>query len=282
MNIISMNGIEVSSVLHNNSNSNREDLAKKQLHERFQSDRKDLLTWASIPAVGHWSGIPIFSEWCKYHSKIGGAEGISLKIQNTLLDKDNDGNISEEEIKESEEKRNETVNQALSLLTTAGVVGALLASIMTPLVLSPLSSSSESEQYFQPKVLERLSFVYRIFLTLSLVLSFMLIWQSSRKYLHLSFWMPNLDMKTWYLSEVSLLPIIILQIWCIISALIALPFGVTVLVSPSNGLMIFIVELVFITLSVVDDFFLFGKGDSFVIKGMHNYTRTVVFNVEGK
>ena len=136
-------GIRVSSVLHKNNNkkdvlhdnNNKRDI-KKRLFERFKSDRKVLETWASIPQENnHWTRMPLFSEFIAYSVKIGGAEGISLKLQNILLDIDNDGNITEEELKHSEEKRNETVNQALSLLTTAGVVGALLASIMTPLVL---------------------------------------------------------------------------------------------------------------------------------------------------
>lgn len=275
---ISMSGIEVTSVLHNNDSNHS--IVKKQLHERFQSDRKDLLTWVSIPAVNHWSGIPFLSEWIQYHEKIGGAENISLKIQNTLLDKDNDGNITEEEIKQSEENRKETVNQALSLLTTAGVIGALLASILTPLVLSPISPASESEQYFHPKTLQGLSIVYRILLTLSQAFSFLLIWQSSRKFLQLSFWMPNLDMKTWYLSEMSLVPIIQQQAMCIIFALLALPFGVAVLVSPVNGLIVLVVELViFISVALNDNF---GKGDFYVVKAMHNYTRSVVFNIENK
>lgn len=279
---ISVNGIEVSSVLHNDVNDsshfNRKDEVKKQLHERFRSDRKDLSTWANIPIVGHWSLIDSFSEWHQYHLKIGGAETISLKIQNALLDKDNDGNISEEEIKQSEEQRTETVNQALSLLTTAGVVGALLASIMTPLLLSPVIPSSESEEYFEPKTLKGFSFLYRILLTLSLGFSFMLIGQSSRKYLQLSFWMPNLEMKTWYLSEVSLIPIIRQQKQAIFFAMFALPFGVAVLVTPVNGLIVLVVVLYISISAWIDDSF--GKGDLFVIKAMHNYTRSAVLNMK--
>ena len=153
---------------------------------------------------------------------------------------------------------------------------------MTPLILSPISYSSESEEYFidKPKTLEGLAFMYRIFLSLSLTCSFVLIWQSSRKYLQLSFWMPNLDMKTWYLSEISLLPIIILQMWCIIFALLALPFGVTVFVSPANGLIVLIIELISVILEIFDN--IFGKGDLFIIKAMHNYTRNVIFKKERK
>jgi hypothetical protein len=92
--------------------------------------------------------------------------------------------------------------------------------------------------------------------------------------------MPNLDMKTWYLSEISLLPIIILQMWCIIFALLALPFGVTVFVSPANGLIVLIIELISVILEIFDN--IFGKGDLFIIKAMHNYTRNVIFKKERK
>jgi len=153
---------------------------------------------------------------------------------------------------------------------------------MTPLLLSPISYSPESEEYFinKSKTLEGLAFTYRIFLSLSLTFSFLLIWQSSRKYLQLSFWMPNLDMKTWYLSEVSLVPIIVIQMWCIIFALLALPFGVTVFVSPANGLIVLIIELISVILEIFDN--IFGKGDLFIVKAMHNYTRNVIFKKERK
>ena len=50
--------IEVSSILHNNNNnSNNKEKVKKDLHERFISDHKQLKEWADIsPLNDHWTG----------------------------------------------------------------------------------------------------------------------------------------------------------------------------------------------------------------------------------
>lgn len=265
--------VEIPSILHKN------DSVKDHIKSKFYLDRQDLKKWANInPDKKHWTGFDAYSDWFTFHDKLGGAEAISLKIQNTLLDKDHNGQISEEEIKNGEEIRKNTVDQALSLLTTAGVVGALLASIITPLVYSPLIISDLSEEYFHPSTVEAFSVLYRIFISFSLVLSFVLIWQSTRKFLQLSFWMPNLDMKSWYLSEVSMLPIIITQMWTIIFAVLAAPFGVAILVSPSSGLILLIA--IGLCISLIQWENRFGKGNVFIVKAMHNFTRTVVFNMK--
>jgi len=192
-----------------------------------------------------------------------------------LLDIDGDGLLSHEEIEASEERQTETVNNALSLLTTSGVIGALFISVLLPLCLtSPLSISEESIKFFSESSLDNLSCIYSGMIYISLCFSFLSVFYSSRVYLQLSFWMPNLEMKIWFLSEISMVPPVVMTMATVLFSTLAVPIGVTVTAGPKRGL---IALLPFVSggvcLLINANF---GEGDVFVMRQLHKYTATVV------
>jgi hypothetical protein len=189
-------------------------------------------------------------KWWDNHNKIGGFEMISFKIQNIALDTNHDGVIDSDELEESKENRTKLIEQCLSQLLNYGVIGGLAVSVLYAVSLNSLTPSESTLYYLNHPTILAFYYIFYTCLYYSMTLSFLLIYKSSRAYLQLSLWMPTLDMKHWYISEISMKPFIFTTIRIIEGLAVSIPFGATVSISPAAGviavsfLLMFYVEMI--------------------------------------
>jgi hypothetical protein len=181
--------------------------------------------------------------WIYAIVKLGGMGEISLKLKNVSMDLDNDGVVTEDEFENNMDLQKELIENSLTLLGTLGVVGALIFSVLYSTVLSPLIASEESSNYFSEYQITAFSYVYYICVYLALTRSFTTIFQSVILYLKLSTWMPNVEMKMWFIARKSLTPVVNNAMFCLISSSIAIPFGIAVNVSPGAALIALVLEV---------------------------------------
>ena len=224
----------------------RFEAVRKILNETILRDRAQLLEWAKMPSMQKFWVFP-YGEAMSHHFKIGGAEAISLKLQHVLLDLDGDGNLSDDEIIQSIEEQKKNVDQALNLLINCGVVAALIFSVLYNTVLSPLSASDTSIEFFGDEGITALEVLYEISVISALGFSICNIYCSVRYYLYLSVWMPTIDMQAWFLSERSTVPITFQVNISIILTSIAVIFGIAVNNNPRSGfiaLLVFVIVLI--------------------------------------
>jgi hypothetical protein len=217
---------------------------------------RELLHWTSIDKTpiesmkdlkfsfrnGNFTYYLYGEEWWDNHVEIGGLEMISFKIQNISLDANNDGTIDRKELEEAKENRTKVIEQCLSQMLNYGVIGGLAVSVLYAVSLNSLTPSESTLYYLNRPTILVFYYIYYTFLYFSMMQSFLLIYKSSRAYLQLSIWMPTLDMKHWYISEISMTPLIYTTIYTIQAVAVSIPFGATVSISPAAG----IIALVFL------------------------------------
>ena len=161
--------------------------------------RKDLITWCSIP----WEDPPFkysifgvhFSDAWTYMVLLGGVEKVSVMVNEIQLDKDGDGNLSKDELLMQEEYCLRLIEQSLNFLVNAGVVGALLMSIIFPISLTALPYGEKSLTFFGNQALLGFVSTYYVFLYSSLFFSIWITFMTLHYYLHITLWMPTLEMK---------------------------------------------------------------------------------------
>eukprot|EP01038_Epipyxis_sp_PR26KG_P011808 gene11808-15802_t len=205
--------------------------AMQMLLKKISEDQDLLLNWVSGP-----NSKDDFKRFIQQVKSLGGAEGISYKLHNVMMDTDLDGIVTPEELEASKEKREAKVNDTLNLLINIGVVSGLIVSVLYSVVLSPLIASSESESFFGHDFIQFFSYMFYAAIYTSLAISLALIWKSVRFYIAISVWMEDIDMKTWFLNSVSMVPMITASSVSVSMLAVAFPFGVLVNVSPGAGL----------------------------------------------
>lgn len=103
------------------------------------------------------------------------------------------------------------IEQSLNFLINSGVVGALLLSVLFPIALTPIPTSDESLEFFGEAAVDGLNYTYFSFLYTSLFFSVWITFMTLHYYLHLTMWMPTLEMKmckfdmTYFLRERNLI-----------------------------------------------------------------------------
>jgi hypothetical protein len=219
-----------------------------KLTSRIIKDRYDLIEWTKKPFNNNtpklifspnlW-GITYYAigeEWFDYHNTIGGLEKISFKIQNVEMDLNNNGIIEEEELIKNMENCKKTIDNCLSQFLNYSVVGGLFISVLYSVVLSELTISDISSDFFPYYLIRVFLYTHYTLLYYSLLHAFLLIYRSTRAYLHLSIWMPNLEMKHWYINETTMVSFHRIYSRTMKSAVLAIPFGITVTITPIAGL----------------------------------------------
>jgi len=251
----------------------------------FQKDYEDLHNWVSLERTNdHTSYKMQFSsnlcgftyyldghEWWDFHKEIGGFEHISFKIQNIIMDINHDGKIDEKELEETKENRIKTIEYCLSQMLNYSVVGGLAVSVLYAVSLNPLNPSDTTRYYLSQNTIYCFYYIYYSLLYYGLMQSFMLIYKASRCYLHLSIWMPTLNMKHWYISQFSLVPLIFTTNRIIKSIALSIPFGVTVSISPGAG----IVAVVFLLLFFIENIKM-SKMDVFIGTKIFDFTKKII------
>ena len=201
---------------------------REELQSMIIKDRKKLKEWLQVPN--------------STEDDFGGMEGLSLVIINVLRDRDNDGILTESEVNEAKEKDEKTVSQFLEMLGTCGVVGALLFSGIFTFITNPLVASDESSSFFGNS-LTSMKYLYYSCLSFALVLSGVILYYSFSLYQQLSLWMPTTELQMWYIREISITPLIQSCVANVGITLLGLSCGVSINISPTAGLITFIMVL---------------------------------------
>ena len=126
-------------------------------------------------------------------TRLEGPEGIA-----TLLYQLQHRNADENEAKEEAEK---LIEALLSMYINSGVIAALILAIVYPILLTPIEYSGQSIDFFGNNVVVFLFYVYYSLITLALVLSLSLLFDSIQFYKHLGFWATSLEAKVAYAAK---------------------------------------------------------------------------------
>lgn len=176
--------------------------------------------------------------------KYGGQEGRAIKFAIASLDRNNDGELSSEELERLDDRIDKIVEKALSMLLNAGVVSALILSMVFNWTFSDLSHAQESIDFFGEKCCYVFHVFFIVFVNLAVFGSFVLIYVTVRMYTHLAFWLASSEFKIKYLEKVPINFVGITTIFVIVSAILTIPFGAAVSVSPLAGLISFVLAVI--------------------------------------
>lgn len=180
-------------------------------------------------------GVPAADAWYVMRHAFGGPEKIALMLQRIDLDEDGNGIVTDEEYKRNEKSQMKVVDACLAQLLNNGIVAGLTLTVFYPLAVSKLDASDDSTAYFGTRAIDAFSFAYYVFMYYCVVESVVLVYKSTRAYLHLSMWMSSLDMKMWYLDQLNMDDYTRSCFNIIKSIVWSVPMGVAVSVSPSAG-----------------------------------------------
>ena len=125
-----------------------------------------------------------------------------------------------------------------NMLTTFGVVGALIASVVYPYAFesTPGDLSEYSIEYFGPNTTLCLFYVFYSLVCTSIVLSLSVVLETVMNYKHVAFWLCKVDSKLKYMQKVSLAGIVIKCWILVIVVALTVPFGAAALLSPVSSL----------------------------------------------
>jgi hypothetical protein len=250
------------------------------------SAKADLIKWCSFPweePPFHytWYGVELSACWT-FMAKLGGIEKISYLVSEVEFEHQKELKLlagekmtQDDEIAEVERKYR-LVDFSLNFLINSGVVGALLLSVLFPLVLTPLIYSDDSQEFFGDTNLIAFSYVYFFLMYFSLFCSIWLTFMTIHYYLHITIWMPTIDMKMWYVTELNTLQgISAITHMCIVGAMIALPFGIAVMIS-SEAAVISLLFLVIISIFLLVSLFHPKSGDAKLVKEFHGRIKSLL------
>ena len=167
---------------------------------------------------------------------LGGGEGIAIKLY-TIAHMAG-GKFLENAI-EHEKSIKETTTACLNLFSTIGVVSGLIISVVFGVALTPLNVSDASENFFSEDGILAFTYIYVACLALALSLSLANIWLAVKMYLFLSVWMVDASMKTTFMTDISLVPLITSASVAVSMVAVAFPFGMALTASPGVGLLSF-------------------------------------------
>ena len=151
----------------------------------------------------------------------------------------------------------------------SGVVGALLVSVIFPVALTPIVASDESVIFFGESGIFGLLMTYFFFLYMSLFFSIWITYMTIHYYLHITLWMPTLELKLWYCNELNTLPaVVVITHGCVLASAFCLPFGIAVCITPEAGLIAAIFCLLMLGYMGYNIFSPAG-GDAMLVQELH-------------
>ncbi|KAL1521775.1 hypothetical protein AB1Y20_021428 [Prymnesium parvum] len=127
---------------------------------------------------------------------LGGSARVCTLLALSSLDSDGDGQLSEDEAEQAKSLVEATLNSHLNV----GVVAALVLSVLFPLAYeekSTLADLAISEHWGTVEWSDLTSFVA---VQLAISASAVSVFMSSRMYAQVSFWLPSLEARLWYIS----------------------------------------------------------------------------------
>ena len=237
--------------LDSNSDLNQKSLNLKALWEKAEiyasisdSDYADKLFPGSL--FTKIIGVPCNSGVARSKRPLWVEEyGTVLFFLNADAKGDADGFLSE---KDTEQFMNASKDSIYNYLQTCGVVGALILSIITPMVTTSLTPSDESQEYFGSEVLLALTLCYRIFTLTSFYLSAEIVLSSFFNFTALSHYLTVDRQKVDFLSKPRVCQIYGYVAKChfiVLFLVLSIPFAVSINTSPLEGLLAAISAAIF-------------------------------------
>jgi hypothetical protein len=178
----------------------------------------------------------------RYINTHGGAEkmAVILRALVVLQEKEKSAKQGVQMDQDHCEKLN---HDTLSMLTSFGVVSALILTILYPLVLTPFSPSEDSASYFNETTIQAFQYTYFSMMFLSLAFAAIVVVLSARMYAEFGFWLFRPDARLHYLRSGRLGFLAIVNIACLFTFLLGVPFGVAVNVTPVAGLIAVVITI---------------------------------------
>ena len=176
----------------------------EEVAKLIRNAQDKLIKWAQCPAQGaYFCGIPNpmspFFKALFGPGGLGGYEGASTMLKVASLDTDGDGTVDANELDAFDGIGQEVVGNVLGFLTNAGVVAALLLSIVYPLMIQ-FPPAKDGSATFNPDVLRAFEIGFFVSTYAANALCAMTLYLSARMYMHLGFWMPNTEEQIWYIQ----------------------------------------------------------------------------------
>jgi hypothetical protein len=125
--------------------------------------------------------------------RIGLNEGLSLLMTIASLGEDLDGKLSSTELEKFHEESEKTITAHMDSLTNAGVVSALILSVIFPIAYDiETTQSSNAFKYFE-----------YFFLQLAVAGSITTIFGAGGVFTQLSFFLPTNKLRIWFINEIN-------------------------------------------------------------------------------
>lgn len=235
------------SVIHPNN-----DIAEdEQLRTKNAEYHKLVLEWAfypSPPKAFFFYPLDLMAPGLsKRKIKARLCENIAYHLKTVRVDSDKNGQLTEEEVAAKEEESKSFVDGYLNLLTNFGVTGALFFSVLFGFVVTDITPSEESVEFFGTVGAKWLKYTFLVFVNGSVMMSLLLIFRSIQIYKHLSFWMPDITAQLEYMEEVSITSIVIIANLVVWLSVLSIPLGAATAISPNAGL----ISTIFVALMLV-------------------------------
>lgn len=177
--------------------------------------------------------LPLFA----YHAvKLGGIEGVALRVRKIQLDTDGDNIVTEQEAEALDEKAQQLVESVSQLYLNAGVVNALMLSVMGPLLLQVIAVHQKTEDFFGKTGTAVIFHSYYIVLGLVVALNIYTLFLATRSYHALTNWMPNREDQIWYIDTHGQLQIAVLMSNIFWLTGCCFPLGAMLAIGPAIGI----------------------------------------------
>lgn len=207
--------------------------------KRRQEYHQKVVDWANEPTpseASFWVPLDLLApKYAKLKVKARFCENIASHVKGLQIDDNDDGEYSENEVKEREEEAKATVDGYLNLLVNFGVVGALFISVLFGYAVNDLQLSAESIAFFGLIPVKVFKYLFLFCVNGSAVFSLYLIFRSVMLYKHLSFWMPDLVAQLEWVQNISITSTVIISQVVVFLVALALPFGAAAAISPIAG-----------------------------------------------
>lgn len=209
-----------------------EEKSRQEYHQK-------VVDWANEPTpseASFWVPLDLLApKYAKLKVKARFCENIASHVKGLQIDDNDDGEYSENEVKEREEEAKATVDGYLNLLVNFGVVGALFISVLFGYAVNDLQLSAESIAFFGLIPVKVFKYLFLFCVNGSAVFSLYLIFRSVMLYKHLSFWMPDLVAQLEWVQNISITSTVIISQVVVFLVALALPFGAAAAISPIAG-----------------------------------------------
>jgi len=155
--------------------------------------------------------------------EFGGLEGICTLLRMASIDKDGDGIISPEELKEIAEADNALINDAVTFSTNSGIVSALILTMFVPMELS--DPSNDTIRVFNQTAADALAYTAYVCDAFIVLSGFIIVFMSSMMLIWLSFALPTRQIKVTFVRDSAvglnrMVMVMYLMLWVFLASIL--------------------------------------------------------------